>query len=102
MVDRTPPPRDPVAEENALGLTRTDRLSVEQRLNYLNFPPGNMDGFFDQNTRWAIEGYQRSRGFQPSGYLDTVTVTKLMEETGGVRGGIVIDGANVLRQLLGN
>jgi len=96
-----PEPRDPKIEEDALGLNRTDRLSVEQRLNYLNFRPGNIDGFFDEDTRWAIEGYQRSRGFEPTGYLDQPTIVRLLEETGGSRPGIVIDGAAVLRGLLG-
>lgn len=96
-----PPPRDPRADEAALGLARTDRLSVEQRLNYLHFPPGNIDGFFDASTRRAINDYQRSRGFEPSGYLDQPTIVRLLDETGGSRPGIVIDGAAVLRGLLG-
>lgn len=94
-------PRDPRAEEDALGLNRTDRLSIEQRLNYLGFPPGNVDGFFDENARWAIEGYQRSRGFEPTGYLDQPAIVRMLDETGGSRPGIVIDGATVLRNLLG-
>ncbi|HSF94634.1 MAG TPA: peptidoglycan-binding protein [Thermohalobaculum sp.] len=101
----TPPPAPahPRSAEEDLGLDRTDRLSVEQRLNFLKFPPGTVDGFFDENTRWAIEGYQRSRGFEPTGYLDQPTVVRLMDETGGVdsQPGIVIDGAEVLRRLLG-
>jgi peptidoglycan hydrolase-like protein with peptidoglycan-binding domain len=96
-----PAPRDPRAEEAALGLARTDRLSVEQRLNYLRFPPGNIDGFFDASTRRAIDGYPQSRGFEPTGYLDQPTIIRLMEETGGAQTGIVIDGAEVLRRLLG-
>jgi peptidoglycan hydrolase-like protein with peptidoglycan-binding domain len=94
-------PSDPQADEAALGLARTDRLSVEQRLNYLRFPPGSIDGFFDASTRQAIAGYQRSRGFEPTGYLDQPTIVRLLDETGGSRPGIVIDGAAVLRQLLG-
>ncbi len=91
---------DPADEERALNLTRNDRLSVEQRLNILGFSPGAMDGFFDSSTRWAIEGYQRSRGFEANGYLDRPVLSRLVEETGR-RGGVVIDGATVLRDLLG-
>jgi peptidoglycan hydrolase-like protein with peptidoglycan-binding domain len=90
----------PAAAEDALGLTRNDRLSIEQRLNYLGFPPGTQDGFFDSSTRWAIEGYQRNRGFEPTGYLDQPVIARIVEETGGVSNGIVIDGATVLRNLL--
>jgi peptidoglycan hydrolase-like protein with peptidoglycan-binding domain len=94
-------PADPAAEEAALGLTRNDRLSIEQRLNYLGFPPGTQDGFFDSSTRWAIEGYQRNRGFEPTGYLSHPVITRIVQESGGNNQGIVIDGAEVLRRILG-
>jgi peptidoglycan hydrolase-like protein with peptidoglycan-binding domain len=96
-----PVPADPAAEETAMALTRNDRLSIEQRLNYLGFSPGTQDGFFDTNARRAIEGYQRSRNFAPTGYVDHPTVARLLDETAGVNQGIVIDGAAVLRNLLG-
>jgi len=94
-------PEDAAAAEAALGLTRTDRLSVEQRLAYLGFAPGAQDGFFDATTRWAIEGYQKSRGYAATGYLDRPTVTGIMDETRHVRSGVVIDGAQILLDLLG-
>jgi peptidoglycan hydrolase-like protein with peptidoglycan-binding domain len=93
------PPADPAAAEAALNLTRTDRLSVEQRLAFLGFPPGPQDGFFDADTRWAIEGYQRSRGHAPTGYLDQPTVAGIVQETQGARTGIVT-GATVLMDIL--
>jgi peptidoglycan hydrolase-like protein with peptidoglycan-binding domain len=96
-----PASADPVAEETALALTRNDRLSIEQRLNYLGFSPGTQDGFFDANARRAIEGYQRSRDFRPTGYMDHPTIARLLDETAGVTQGIIIDGATVLRNLLG-
>ncbi|MCH8168315.1 MAG: peptidoglycan-binding protein [Proteobacteria bacterium] len=92
---------DPATVESDLGLTRTDRMSIEQRLNYLGFPPGAQDGFFDSSTRWAIEGYQRNRGHEATGYLDQPTLAAIMNETRDVRSGIVIDGAAILRGLLG-
>ena len=95
------PAADPVAEEASLALTRNDRLSVEQRLNHLGFSPGTRDGFFDSNSRRAIEDYQRNRGFQPTGYVDHPTIARLLDETAGVKQGIIIDGATVLRNLLG-
>jgi len=92
---------DPAVAEDALGLTRNDRLSIEQRLNYLGFPPGAQDGFFDASTRWAIEGYQRNRGYDSTGYLNQPTLAAIMTETRDVRSGIIIDGAAILRGLLG-
>ncbi|MCH8952961.1 MAG: peptidoglycan-binding protein [Proteobacteria bacterium] len=97
-----PAPDDPALVESALGLTRDDRMSIEQRLDYLGFPPGAPDGFFDASTRWAIEGYQRSRGHDATGYLDRPTLGAIMDETGDVRSGLIIDGAAVLRGLLGS
>jgi peptidoglycan hydrolase-like protein with peptidoglycan-binding domain len=100
-LNAVPATPDYAAEEEALGLTRNDRLSVEQRLNFLGFSPGTQDGFFDENTRWAIEGYQRSRGFEATGYLTQPVISRLVNETGGTTQGIVIDGAEVLRRILG-
>ena len=97
---RTPAAADPAAMETALGLTRNDRLSIEQRLNYLGFPPGAQDGFFDSSTRWAIEGYQRNRRHEATGYLDQPTLAAIMKETRDLRSGVIIDGAAVLRNLL--
>ena len=94
-----PAPQDPAQAEARLDLTRNDRLSIEQRLAYLGFPPGEQDGFFDADTRWAIEGYQRSRGYPATGYLDRQTVAGIVEETQGVRTGIV-SGAQVLFDIL--
>ncbi|HUF85929.1 MAG TPA: peptidoglycan-binding protein [Thermohalobaculum sp.] len=92
-------PSDPAAAEAALGLTRNDRLSIEQRLAFLGFPPGPQDGFFDGDTRRAIEGYQGSRGHAPTGYLDRRTVANIVQETSDVRTGIVT-GAEVLMEIL--
>ncbi len=96
-----PAPRDPSVAESALGLTRNDRLSVEQRLDYLGFPPGTQDGYFDAGTRRAIEGYQRNRGREGTGYLNRPTYAAIMNETRDFRSGVVIDGAAILRGLLG-
>ena len=92
-------PQDPASAEAQLNLARTDRLSIEQRLAYLGFPPGPEDGFFDSQTRRAIENYQASRGLPATGYLDRQTVRSLVDETQGVRTGIVT-GAQVLMDIL--
>ena len=76
-------------------------MSIEQRLNRLGFPPGTQDGFFDSSTRWAIEGYQRNRGFESTGYLSQPVIARILDETRGASQGIVIDGAAVLRSILG-
>lgn len=92
-----------VRTEQALGLNRQDRLSVEQRLRSLGFEPGPLDGTFDRRTRAAIANYQSSRGLPDSGYLDRQTVVGIVQETSQAQAGpgqIVIDGTDVVRTLL--
>lgn len=89
---------DPARREAELGLTRSDRLSVEQRLAWLGFPPGPQDGFFDADTRWAIRSYQESRGYQATGYLDRETLAGIMRETR--EAGLGVGGAAVLLEIL--
>jgi peptidoglycan hydrolase-like protein with peptidoglycan-binding domain len=98
-VEAMPPLPEPTAAEAALGMTRTDRLSIEQRLAFLGFAPGPQDGSFDDETRWAIESYQRSRGQSATGYLDRQTVAAVMRETRDARTGIVA-GADALINIL--
>jgi peptidoglycan hydrolase-like protein with peptidoglycan-binding domain len=97
--EATPALPDPIATEAALGLTRTDRLSIEQRLAFLGFAPGPQDGSFNADTRWAIEGYQRSRGHGATGYLDRPTVAAVMNETRDASTGVVT-GADTLINIL--
>jgi len=96
-----PAPEDPAVAESALRLTRNDRVSVEQRLDYLGFPPGAQDGRFDASTRRAIKDYQRNRRHKVTGYLDQPTYGAIMNETRDARSNIIIDGTAVLRGLLG-
>jgi len=96
-----PAAADPAAVESALRLSRNDRMSVEQRLDYLGFPPGAPDGRFDASTRRAIKDYQRNRRHKATGYLDQPTYGAIMNETRDARSSIIIDGAAVLRDLLG-
>ena len=87
--------------EYSLALNPKDRQSVEQRLRSLGFEPGPLDGTFDQRTRAAIEGYQASRGIQPTGYLDRQTVVGIVQETNEAQqGSLIIDGTDVVRGLI--
>ena len=91
------------AREATLGLTRSDRLSVEQRLRAMGYQPGPLDGVFDKQTRAAIKGYQQARGLRANGYLNQRTVVTLVRETRGLPAGekgVVIDGAQIIREVL--
>ncbi|MBF9057619.1 peptidoglycan-binding protein [Rhodobacterales bacterium HKCCSP123] len=73
------------AREAALNLTPQMRQLTEQRLAALGFDPGRVDGTFDARTRAAIRDYQRSRGLGATGYLDQMTVVRLLAEAIGGR-----------------
>jgi peptidoglycan hydrolase-like protein with peptidoglycan-binding domain len=89
--------------ERALELTKQDRASIEQRLRYLGFETGEIDGNFGKSTRSAIKGYQSSRGLTDTGFLNQETVVTLVRETNQPQpqqGQVRIDGAEVIKGLL--
>ena len=73
------------AAEAALNLAQPMRVLVEQRLAAVGLDPGRADGVFDRQTRIAIRTYQDGRGLVPTGYLDQITVVRLLAEAIGGR-----------------
>ncbi|GIX12676.1 MAG: hypothetical protein KatS3mg118_0635 [Paracoccaceae bacterium] len=67
--------------EEALGLNRASRRSVEERLISLGFEAGRADGEFDRATRRAIRAFQRTRGLAVTGFLNEPTLARLVAET---------------------
>jgi peptidoglycan hydrolase-like protein with peptidoglycan-binding domain len=68
------------AREAALNLAQPMRVLVEQRLAAVGLDPGRPDGVFDRQTRAAIRAYQSARGITATGYLDQLTVVRLLAE----------------------
>lgn len=67
----------PVFEMPALpagGLSQGDRgdlvLAYEYRMKALRFDPGEVDGVFDQETRYAVEALQKLNGAERTGRID--------------------------------
>jgi len=60
----------PETLENALGLTRAQRRTVQEELTLLGFNTRGIDGIFGPGTRAAISGWQRDRGLPATGFLD--------------------------------
>ncbi len=54
------------------------RLIVEQRLTGQGFNVGQVDGTFNAQTRKALRQYQKSRGLNITGFVDQVTLARLM------------------------
>ncbi|SIS85009.1 Putative peptidoglycan binding domain-containing protein [Roseivivax lentus] len=69
------------AQEAALNLSPIARRLAEVRLEALGLDPGRVDGTFDADTRRAIRRYQQSRGLTVTGYLDQVTVVRLLADS---------------------
>ena len=64
--DRDRPATDAPRDE---GLTREERLQVQQGLAALGFDTGPADGMFGPRTRSAIREWQQAKGLEASGYL---------------------------------
>jgi len=73
------------AQEAALNLNDVTRLLVERRLAGMGLNTGSTDGRFTEDTRRAIARYQDSRGISATGYLDQLTVVRLLAEAIGGR-----------------
>lgn len=52
---------------DANGLTKADRIALQQRLSARGFDTGGSDGVIGANTRAAIRAYQTSIGTEPTG-----------------------------------
>ncbi len=66
--------------ENALNLNRQQRQQIQRSLSILSFDPRGIDGIFGPGTRNAIRGWQASRGFDVTGYLDAAQTNALGSE----------------------
>lgn len=69
------------AQEAALNLSPIARRLAEVRLEAFDLEPGRVDGTFDADTRRAIRRYQQSRGLTVTGYLDQLTVVRLLADS---------------------
>ncbi|MCK8485454.1 peptidoglycan-binding protein [Aliiroseovarius sp. S2029] len=66
------------ASEQALLKNGPLRLIVEQRLASLGLDPGAVDGKFNKKTRKALRQYQKSRGMAVTGYVDQITLARIL------------------------
>lgn len=71
----------PVSEaartEAQLGMTRSDRVAVQQRLAAGRYYTSGIDGDFGAGTRRAITAWQRTNGYGQTGYLNRTQLTAL-------------------------
>ncbi len=50
---------------------------VQQQLNRIGYASGNVDGLWGDQTRQALESFQRMQGMEPTGNLNLVTIQAL-------------------------
>jgi peptidoglycan lytic transglycosylase B len=63
--------------EDALPLTHSQKVELQQLLNRAGFPVGAADGVVGQQTRAGIRRYQRSVGLVPDGYASLPLLSRL-------------------------
>ena len=69
-------PKPATDEESKLD--RAKRVLIQKALAALGFDPGAFNGVFGPQTRTAINGWQRSRGHNPTGRLTSVQAEALL------------------------
>ena len=77
---QTTPPLPTQDVERTLGLDRDQSAQVQARLNELGFDVGVADGLFGRNTRSGLSAWQASIGVDQTGYLNTYTLRRLLEQ----------------------
>lgn len=72
------PQIDPALEaEQNLKLNRTARREVQRKLTLLGYSTRGVDGIFGNGSRDAIKRFQRSTGYDPTGFLSTSMLREL-------------------------
>jgi peptidoglycan hydrolase-like protein with peptidoglycan-binding domain len=69
------------AAEAALGINGLTSRMVESRLDQLGLDPGPVDGEFTRATRRAIARYQQERGLAATGFMDELTLVRLLADS---------------------
>lgn len=67
-------------DEDLLGLTRDERVTIQQRLIRLDYLTGRADGVFGSSTRRAIGRWQGDNGLPESGYLTAEQIRTLQQQ----------------------
>lgn len=67
--------------EQRMNLSVATRRTVEQRLETLNYNPGQVDGRFTDQTRNALLRYQQDRRLPATGYMNDATMVRILADT---------------------
>lgn len=72
--------------EAAIGLTRSDRIRIQQQLTALGYATGGADGLWGRNTRDAIARWQGANKVTATGYLTVRQVETIRQQAGATPG----------------
>ncbi|WP_323041592.1 peptidoglycan-binding domain-containing protein [Gemmobacter sp.] len=72
---------DPVRVEGALGLTRLQRLEIQQQLTAIGYDTRGADGLWGANTRNAIARWQAANRLPQTGYVTAAQVKLIAEQS---------------------
>lgn len=59
------------------GLSKAERVEIQQRLTQRGYDIGNLDGILGQKTRLAVQDFQVKAGMLPDGYPDLQVLQRL-------------------------
>jgi hypothetical protein len=62
-----------------MGSTGDAVRELQDKLLALHFDPGDADGTFGQNTRFALWAFQKTQGLEPTGVVDAATKKALSD-----------------------
>lgn len=77
---RSEPYRAARLAEEALGLTRDQRRTIQRQLSILDYDTRGIDGIFGRGTRTAITNWQKANGLEGSGYLSRNQILQLTDQ----------------------
>lgn len=75
-------PQSAASVEAQLGLTRTQRIRIQQQLTLLGYPTGVADGLWGSKTRAALRLWQKAAKQPVTGYVTTRQVRLIAEQAG--------------------
>lgn len=64
------------------GLSKDERVRVQESLKKLGFDPGVIDGILGKNSHAALRRYQKARGLPADGFATTELLDRLERDTG--------------------
>ena len=73
--------------EASIGLSRSQRVTIQKQLSAMGYSPGGADGLWGANTRKAIGQWQGANKLANTGYVTASQVDQIARQAGATGGG---------------